>query len=342
MRPLTSAVPPCGGGGGRRPTAPPAGCSRLSAVAAAVTAAAATESGNPPALLVFCKTPPHSSSVRAGICLVGKFSGVNKNNCVRANTLAYNLAGSQQSTNQSIFCASFGTVQVAKTPSKDNTLYRKCATGGVVAEATRSAATMGCRQAATMGTEERAVKRKHPRAPVSSRPLQATASRRCPQSTGDFLPLSWVGDCSPAAGTLLCGCGGGTVLCLRGAVTRGGSGAGAGRLWSLRQKLDSPRQADRRLGQSNAQKRLFDRPGLSTFWRNDNREGCALVIGWRAPIAGDVNVRARMSQCTGRKGACCLVTRVIKLWNSAQSRGTPKNAIPACLPVVLCVTGKNK
>jgi len=41
-------------------------------------------------------------------------------------------------------------------------------------------------------------------------------------------------------------------------------------LWSLRQELDSPRQADRRLGQSNAQKRLFDRPGLSTFWRNDN------------------------------------------------------------------------
>jgi len=42
-------------------------------------------------------------------------------------------------------------------------------------------------------------------------------------------------------------------------------------LWSLRQKLDSPRQADRRLGQSNAQKRLFDRPGLSTFWRIDHR-----------------------------------------------------------------------
>jgi len=41
-------------------------------------------------------------------------------------------------------------------------------------------------------------------------------------------------------------------------------------IWSLRQKLDSPRQADRRLGQSNAQKRLFDRPGLSTFWRNDH------------------------------------------------------------------------
>jgi len=41
-------------------------------------------------------------------------------------------------------------------------------------------------------------------------------------------------------------------------------------LWSLRQKLDRPRQADRRLGQSNAQKRLLDRPGLSTFWRNDN------------------------------------------------------------------------
>ena len=150
MRPLTSAVPPCGGGGGRRPTAPPAGCSRLSAVAAAVTAAASTESGNPPALLVFCKTPPHSSSVRAGICLVGIFSGVNKNNCARANNLAHDLAGNQQSTNQSISCASFGTVQVAKNPSKDNTLHRKCATEGVVAEATRSAATVGCRQAAAI------------------------------------------------------------------------------------------------------------------------------------------------------------------------------------------------
>ena len=41
-------------------------------------------------------------------------------------------------------------------------------------------------------------------------------------------------------------------------------------MWSLRQKLDSLRQADRRLDQSNAQKILFDRPGLSTFWRNDN------------------------------------------------------------------------
>ena len=39
---------------------------------------------------------------------------------------------------------------------------------------------------------------------------------------------------------------------------------------ALRQKLNRPRQADRRLGQSNALKRLFDRPGLSTFWRNDN------------------------------------------------------------------------
>jgi len=223
-------VPQCGGGGARRPTAPPAGCSRLSAVAAAATAAAATESGNPPALVVFCKTPPHSSSVRAGICLVGIFSGVNKNNCARANTLAYNLAGSQQSTNQSIFCASFGTVQVAKTPSKDNTLYRKCATGGVVAEATRSAATVGCRQVAAMGTGESAVKRKHARAPVPSRSLQATTARRCPQTAGDFLPLSLGGGCSPAAGTLLCGCGGGTVLCLRGSVTRGGSGAGAGML----------------------------------------------------------------------------------------------------------------
>ena len=55
------------------------------------------------------------------------------------------------------------------------------------------------------------------------------------------------------------------------------SGGGAPRpaIWSLRQKLDSPRQADRRLGQSNAQKRLFDRPGLSTFWRNDNTENSA-------------------------------------------------------------------
>jgi len=48
-------------------------------------------------------------------------------------------------------------------------------------------------------------------------------------------------------------------------------GGSCGSVWSLRQKLDSRRQADRRLGQSNAQKRLFDRPGLSTFWRNDNR-----------------------------------------------------------------------
>jgi len=227
MRPLTSAVPPCGGGGGRRPTAPPAGCSRLSAVAAAVTAAASTESGNPPALLVFCKTPPHSSSVRAGICLVGIFSGVNKNNYARANTSAYDLAGSQQSTNQSISCASYGTVQVAKNPSKDNTLHRKCATEGVVAEATRSAATVGRRQAAAMGTEGSAVKRKHAGAPVPSRPLQATTAGRCPQSSGDVLPLSLSGGCSSAAGTLLCGAG---VLCLRGAVTRGGSGAGAGRL----------------------------------------------------------------------------------------------------------------
>jgi len=51
--------------------------------------------------------------------------------------------------------------------------------------------------------------------------------------------------------------------------TVGSTGGDA--LWSLRQKLDSPRQADRRLGQSNAQKRLFDRPGLSTFSRNDNK-----------------------------------------------------------------------
>jgi len=38
------------------------------------------------------------------------------------------------------------------------------------------------------------------------------------------------------------------------------------------QKLDRPRQAYLRLGQSNAQKRLVDSPGLSTFWRNDNTE----------------------------------------------------------------------
>jgi len=31
-----------------------------------------------------------------------------------------------------------------------------------------------------------------------------------------------------------------------------------------------PSQADRCLGQSNAEISLFDRPGLSTFWRNDN------------------------------------------------------------------------
>jgi len=265
MRPLTSAAPPCGKGGGRRPTAPPAGCSRLSAVAAAVAAPASTESGNPPALLVFCRTPPQSSSVRAGICLVGIFSGVNKNNCAKSNILAYDLAGSQQSTKQSISCASFGTVQVAKSPSKDNTLHRKCATGGVVAEATRSAATVGCREAAAMGTGGSAVKRKHAREPVPSRSLQAATARRCPQSSGVFLPLSLAGGWTPAAWPLLCGCGGG-------AVSAGGSRAGRvpGRRWKA-------------------------------------REGCALVIGWRAPISGDVNVRARTSQCTGRQRACCLV-----------------------------------
>jgi len=98
-RPPTSAAPPCGGGGGRRPTARPAGCSQHNAVAAAGTAAASSESGNPPALLVSCKTPTHSSIVRAGICLVGDLSGVNKNNCARVNILAYDLAGSQRSTN---------------------------------------------------------------------------------------------------------------------------------------------------------------------------------------------------------------------------------------------------
>jgi len=51
-------------------------------------------------------------------------------------------------------------------------------------------------------------------------------------------------------------------------------------LWSLRQKLDSPRQADRHLGQSNAQKRLFDRPGLSTFGRNDNKAGSHATGGF--------------------------------------------------------------
>jgi len=33
-----------------------------------------------------------------------------------------------------------------------------------------------------------------------------------------------------------------------------------------------PSQADRCLGQSNAEKSLFVRPGLSTFWRNDNSQ----------------------------------------------------------------------
>ena len=37
-----------------------------------------------------------------------------------------------------------------------------------------------------------------------------------------------------------------------------------------------PGQANRCLGQSNAEKRLFDRPGLSTYWRNDNQ-----TLGWR-------------------------------------------------------------
>ena len=37
-----------------------------------------------------------------------------------------------------------------------------------MAEATRSAATVGCRQAAAMGTEGIAVKRKHARAPSSA------------------------------------------------------------------------------------------------------------------------------------------------------------------------------
>ena len=62
--------------------------------------------------------------------------------------------------------------------------------------------------------------------------------------------------------------------CMRQPFLRSGRASACGRHgWSLRQKLDSRRQADRRLGQSNAQKRLFDRPGLSTFWRNDkNRE----------------------------------------------------------------------
>ena len=42
------------------------------------------------------------------------------------------------------------------------------------------------------------------------------------------------------------------------------------RSWSLRQMLDSPGQADRRFGQSKAQKCLFGRPGRSTIWRNNN------------------------------------------------------------------------
>jgi len=41
-------------------------------------------------------------------------------------------------------------------------------------------------------------------------------------------------------------------------------------VWSLCLQLDNPRPADRRLGQSNAQKLLFDSPGLSAFWRNGN------------------------------------------------------------------------
>ena len=69
-------------------------------------------------------------------------------------------------------------------------------------------------------------------------------------------------------------------------------------LWSLRQKLDSPRQADRRLGQSNAQKRLFDRPGLSTFWRNDNIR-CWSVHGRNhVPIEGSNRSRKTRIQRT--------------------------------------------
>ena len=36
-----------------------------------------------------------------------------------------------------------------------------------------------------------------------------------------------------------------------------------------------PSQADRCLGQSNAEKHLLVRPGLSTFWRNDNKQAGA-------------------------------------------------------------------
>jgi len=145
-----------------------------------------------------------------------------------------------------------------------------------VAEATRSAATVGCRQAAAMGTEGIAVKRKHARAPLQSGPLPATTARRYPRSSGVFLPLSLAGGCTPAAGTLLCGCGGGTVSA--------GSGL-AGRVRGRRWKA---------------------------------REGCALVIGWRAPIGGDVNVRARTSQCKGLRGACCLVCQRLVSHRSQQ------------------------
>ena len=40
-----------------------------------------------------------------------------------------------------------------------------------------------------------------------------------------------------------------------------------------------PSQADRCLGQSNAEKRLFDRHGLSTFWRNRNTTCASFRLG---------------------------------------------------------------
>jgi len=44
------------------------------------------------------------------------------------------------------------------------------------------------------------------------------------------------------------------------------------------------------LGQSNAPKRLFDRPGLSTFWRNDN-------IAVFPILADPVDVKKGDQQC---------------------------------------------
>ena len=78
--------------------------------------------------------------MRGSICLPGTVADVNTSNCARAKLLAHELAGNQQSTNQNMSCSCFATVQVATSSCKDNTLHRKCAKGGVVAEATRSEA----------------------------------------------------------------------------------------------------------------------------------------------------------------------------------------------------------